>query len=47
MKERTRIERALTLFEDDWMERYRFIIQLGEKMTLFPDELKTDVYKVD
>ena len=47
MTERTRIEQALALFEDDWMEKYRYIIQLGEKMPPFPDELKTDVYKVD
>ena len=41
------IEQKLSLFEDDWMERYRYIINLGEKMPHFPDNLKTDQYKVD
>ena len=41
------IEQKLSLFDDDWMERYRYIISLGEKLPHFPDNFKTDQYKID
>ena len=31
---------------DDWDERYRYIIELGRRMTPFPDTFKTDGTKV-
>lgn len=33
-------------FLDDWMERYRYIIDLGRKLETFPEEWMNDVYKV-
>ncbi len=33
-------------FLDDWMERYRYIIELGRKLEPFPEEWMNDVYKV-
>jgi len=47
MTEQTRIEKALALFEDDWMEKYQYIIQLGCKMPPLIDEYKTSEYQVD
>ncbi len=34
-----------SLFED-WMERYEYIIELGQKLDGLPEEKKIDVYKV-
>ena len=34
MTEQTRIEKTLALFEDDWMEKYQYIIQLGRVLQL-------------
>ena len=31
---------------DDWEERYRYIIDLGRKMPEFPDEYRTDKFRV-
>jgi cysteine desulfuration protein SufE len=31
---------------DDWEDRYRYIIDLGKKLPVFPEDLKTDTYKV-
>lgn len=31
---------------DDWDERYRYIIDLGRKMTPFPESARTDAVKV-
>ncbi|WP_244521544.1 SufE family protein [Bradyrhizobium sp. DOA9] len=31
---------------DEWDDRYRYVIELGRKLTPFPDELRTDVNKV-
>ncbi len=33
-------------FLDGWEDKYRYIIELGEKMPPFPDNLKTDEWKV-
>ena len=33
-------------FLDDWMDRYRYIIDLGKQLPPFPEEWMTDVYKV-
>jgi len=33
-------------FLDDWMERYRYIIDLGRQLEPFPEEWMNDVYKV-
>lgn len=33
-------------FLDDWMERYRYIIDLGRKLEPFPEEWMNDIYKV-
>lgn len=33
-------------FLDDWMERYRYIIDLGRQLETFPEEWMNDVYKV-
>jgi cysteine desulfuration protein SufE len=33
-------------FFSDWTERYQYLIDLGRKLPLFPDALKTDKYKV-
>ena len=34
-------------FLDDWEDKYRYLIELGEGLTPFPDSLKTDEYKVN
>ena len=34
-----------SLFED-WTERYRYVIELGQKLAPLPDEYKIDEYKV-
>jgi len=31
---------------DDWEDRYRYIIDLGRKLPIFPDALKNDAHKV-
>lgn len=31
---------------DDWADRYRYLIELGEKLPALPDEFKTEVNKV-
>ena len=31
---------------DDWEDRYRYLIDLGRKLPLFPDSLKTELNKV-
>jgi cysteine desulfuration protein SufE len=33
-------------FFGDWTERYQYLIDLGRKLPSFPDDLKTDEYKV-
>jgi len=33
-------------FFDDWMDRYRYIIDLGRNLTEFPADKQTDAYKV-
>jgi len=33
-------------FLDDWMDRYRHIIDLGKQLPPFPEEWMNDVYKV-
>ena len=33
-------------FLDDWMDRYRYIIDLGKQLPDFPEEWMTDTYKV-
>lgn len=33
-------------FLDDWMERYRYIIDLGRQLEAFPEEWMNDAYKV-
>lgn len=35
------LHEELFLF-DDWMDRYQFIIELGQSLPAFPDALKTD-----
>ncbi len=32
---------------DDWMDRYRYIIDLGKTLPEFPDDWKIDTYKVE
>ena len=32
---------------DDWEERYAYIIELGKKLSAFPDDKRIDEYKVD
>ena len=34
-------------FLDDWEDKYRYLIELGESLPPFPDIYKTDTYKVD
>lgn len=34
-------------FFGDWTERYQYLIDLGRKLPPFPDEWKTEQYKVD
>ncbi|MFO1470108.1 MAG: SufE family protein [Turneriella sp.] len=31
---------------DDWADRYRYLIELGEKLPALPDEFKTEANKV-
>lgn len=31
---------------DDWMDRYRFLIDLGRSLPEYPEELKTDEWRV-
>lgn len=31
---------------DDWMDRYRFLIDLGRALPPYPDELRTDEWRV-
>lgn len=31
---------------DDWMDRYRFLIDLGRALPLYPEDLKTDEWRV-
>ena len=31
---------------EDWMERYKLIIELGQQLPTFPDEWKTDTFKI-
>jgi cysteine desulfuration protein SufE len=33
-------------FFSDWSERYQYLIDLGRQLPRFPDELKTDTYRV-
>ncbi|MEO9339874.1 SufE family protein [Mesorhizobium sp. SB112] len=33
-------------FLDDWEDRYRYVIELGEALPDFPDALRDDAYKV-
>ena len=33
-------------FFDDWMDRYRYIIDLGRNLPDFPEDKQTDAYKV-
>lgn len=39
------ISEELDLF-DDWMERYQFIIEMGQKLPPFPDEWADDAHRV-
>lgn len=41
------IEDRLMAFGDDWMEKYQYIMGLGERLPVLPEEFKTDKYKVD
>ncbi|OOL17002.1 Fe-S cluster assembly protein SufE [Bombella intestini] len=41
----TAIGDELTLF-DDWMERYQYIIELGRKLPVFPQEWQDDAHRV-
>ena len=41
------IETRLMAFGDDWMEKYQYIMSLGERLPVLPEEYKTDEYKVD
>ncbi len=34
-------------FLDDWEDKYRYLIELGEGLAPFPDAYRTDTYKVD
>jgi cysteine desulfuration protein SufE len=33
-------------FLDEWEDRYRYVIELGQALPPFPDSAKTDTYKV-
>jgi cysteine desulfuration protein SufE len=33
-------------FFDNWMDRYQYIIDLGRKLPAFPEELKTEDYRL-
>ncbi|MBS1065442.1 SufE family protein [Gluconobacter kondonii] len=39
------IEAELSLF-DDWMERYQYIIEMGRKLPLFPEDWQDDAHRV-
>ena len=41
------IETRLMAFGDDWMEKYQYIMGLGERLPELAEEYKTDKYKVD
>jgi len=41
------IETRLMAFGDDWMEKYQYIMALGERLPQLPEEYKTDDYKVE
>ena len=34
-------------FLDDWEDKYRYLIELGEGLEPFPDAFRSDEYKVD
>lgn len=34
-------------FFDNWMDRYQYIIDLGKALPEYPEEWKTDTYKID
>ena len=34
-------------FLEDWEDKYQYLIELGEGLMPFPDEYRTDDYKVD
>lgn len=40
------LEENLQLF-DDWEDRYQYVISLGAKLPLYPDEFRDDQHKVD
>ncbi len=42
------IDRILRNFQllDSWEEKYRFLIQLGKKISAFPEEFKVEEYRV-
>src|SRR5262245_43284594 len=33
-------------FLDEWEDRYRYVIELGQALPPFPESAKTDIYKV-
>jgi cysteine desulfuration protein SufE len=33
-------------FFDNWMDRYQYLIDLGRRLPPFPEELKTDEYRI-
>ena len=43
-----RLDDIVDIFEllDDWDQRYRYLIELGEQLPAMPEELKTDDNKV-
>lgn len=44
----TTLDEVYEVFEmlDDWTERYRYLIELGEELPPMPEELKTTEHKV-
>ena len=44
----TAIDDLVESFElfDDWEEKYRYIIELGDELDAMPDELKTEEHRV-
>ncbi len=34
-------------FFDDWMDRYQYLIELGKKLPVYPEEWKVKTYKVE
>ena len=44
----TSLEDVANTFEflGDWEQRYQYLVELGEKMALMPDELKTEQNQV-